>query len=122
MKVTKHGKKFEKKEKFEEFTCENCGCEFSLKEDEYYTHEGGADFNNSICGTISVSSHISDYLVCSCPECHKIVKKVSKRVNVNYADIIVTGTSNTNRTNLPYTEATWTNEDVLSEIMECSTK
>lgn len=96
MKINKHGKCYSKpkeKEKFESFKCENCGCEFSVKEDEYYRDPGSyyasnwyssGDVNkckidNKISSnyTISLDSP-KDTLVCSCPECHKICKKFVK--------------------------------------------
>lgn len=99
MRIKKHGKMFEKPEPIhtEKFSCENCGCEFTCKDDEYYTHFGGADWNagsNCITATTyTISSTIRDYLVCSCPECHKIIKKVRERKNDNYWSTIHTTTT-----------------------------
>lgn len=90
MKIKKHGKLFNKEQPIhtEKFKCDSCGCEFTCKDDEYYTHIGGADWN---CGsgsitiaTCTISSTVRDYLVCSCPECHKIVKKVHERQRNDY--------------------------------------
>lgn len=95
MKIRKHGKKYTKEQiKTEAFECKNCDCEFTCKEDEYYVDIGGADSN--YCGsslTYTISTVIKDYLVCSCPECHKIVKKIRERKNVYYTSL--TGTSTT---------------------------
>ena len=83
MKIKKHGKEFKSKvkAKTEEFKCEDCGCEFTAKEDEYYRDEGGAESSGGYYGTtaITISYTRKDYLVCSCPECHKIVKKIEER-------------------------------------------
>lgn len=90
MKIKKHGKMFNKEEPIhtERFKCDSCGCEFTCKDDEYYTDVGGADWH---CGsgsitttTYTISTTIRDYLVCSCPECHKIIKKVRERKNSWY--------------------------------------
>lgn len=79
MKIIKHGKNYpeKKKEQFEEFKCNNCGCEFKVKEDEYYTDERN-NYSN-----ISLTYHCYMYktLVCSCPECHKICKKDVEKNN-----------------------------------------
>lgn len=87
MKIKKHGKMFEKEPPIpvEKFVCNSCGCEFTCKNDEYYVDFGGA---NSSCSPFSISTTstyyayrttIKDYLICSCPECHKIVKKIRER-------------------------------------------
>ena len=87
MKIKKHGKLFDKEIPIhtEKFKCDSCGCEFTCKDDEYYTDYCGADWH---CGsgcitttTYTISSTSKDYLVCSCPECHKIVKKIRERKN-----------------------------------------
>lgn len=90
MKIKKHGKLFNKEEPIhtEKFKCDSCGCEFTCKDDEYYTDIGGADWNSGSV-TISTTTYtigptIRDYLVCSCPECHKIVKKVRERQRDNF--------------------------------------
>lgn len=125
MKITKHGKKFEKKEeKFEDFKCDNCGCEFSVKADEYYVDKGGKDEESygTLSGSISISSYIQDYYVCSCPECHKIVKKVSSRLNTNYGNVTVTGMSTetnvTSENPYPTRLATRPIEEELAEMMK----
>ena len=86
MKIKKHGKKYDKiTVKTEDFTCSSCGCEFSAKEDEYYTVTG--------LSAISVSAYTytcNGTLVCSCPECHKIVTKTKTQYN---PCISVTGTN-----------------------------
>ena len=81
MKIKKHGK-FSKTEvvNTEKFKCDNCNCEFTALEDEYYVDEGGADsWATSSTITYTINSNVKDYLVCSCPECHKIVKKIRER-------------------------------------------
>ena len=112
MKIKKHGDKIEKKSKPVSFKCDNCGCEFSAKEDEYYRDFGGAEKSGSIwSGSISVSYTIKDYLVCSCPECYKIVKVEDERENTSFQSITVSGSSLscndpaniTTKTNVPYT-------------------
>lgn len=75
MKIEKHGELFKgstKKDKYEQFKCENCGCEFSVKEDEYYRDSGT---NNLITTSTYTTWSPFDTLVCSCPECYKICKK-----------------------------------------------
>lgn len=94
MKIKKHGKLFNKEAPIhtEKFKCDSCGCEFTCKDDEYYTDIGGADWNygsgsittTTTTTTYTIGSTIRDYLVCSCPECHKIVKKVHERQRDNY--------------------------------------
>lgn len=91
MKIKKHGK-FVKEEKpnTEKFSCDNCGCEFTALEDEFYVDLAGAESwsCSSLTYTIS-SSTTKDYLVCSCPECHKIVKKIRERntpISYTYAN------------------------------------
>lgn len=84
MKIKKHGDTYNKgaEEKKEKFKCENCGCEFTAEEDEYYRDYGGADapdWTNTVSLTYTVRSVTKDYLVCSCPECYKIVKKIKER-------------------------------------------
>lgn len=88
MKIKKHGKMFEKEPPIpvEKFVCNSCDCEFTCKNNEYYVDFGGA---NSSCSPFSISTTttyyytyrptIKDYLICSCPECHKIVKKIRER-------------------------------------------
>lgn len=87
MKIKKHGSKYSgpvDQKKYEKFKCDKCGCEFSCESDEYYEDLGGADW---IYSGISASTStyyrttVKDYLVCSCPECHKIVKKIRERRN-----------------------------------------
>ena len=87
MRIKKHGKMYEKEPpvKVEKFKCENCNCEFTCTDDEYYVDFGGANWNSSdgVYITYTICSTIKDYLVCSCPECHKIVKKIRERDNQN---------------------------------------
>lgn len=91
MRIKKHGNMFDKKPeeiKVEKFKCGNCGCEFTCKDDEYYVDLCGADngwtttYYTSL--TYTIGATVKDYLVCSCPECHKVVKKIRERVNINY--------------------------------------
>ena len=125
MKIKKHGKTYEKepKDKTEEFTCENCGCEFTAKEDEYYVDLGGADQPSITCtNTVSTSwmlnYMVNDYLVCSCPECHKIVKKKRKREQkvdcptVTYDNGVVPCGCTEEPSSI-----TWTCEDALNEAL-----
>lgn len=81
MKIEKHGKVYYKEsEKTEKFKCDNCGCEFTAKEDEYYIDYNGANYTpiNTI-STYTISLIAKDIYVCSCPECSKIVKKIHER-------------------------------------------
>ncbi len=85
MKIKKHGKMFskEKDPKIEKFICDHCGCEFTVKEDEYYVDFCGADQWTSGGLTYTISTIVKDYYVCSCPECFRICKKIHERP-VNY--------------------------------------
>lgn len=99
MKIRKHGSEYDKtlkKDNSEKFDCDNCGCEFTAKQDEYYVDCGGADYGTytNINLNYTISSVIRDYYVCSCPECHKIVKKVHERKSsYTYATATATSTS-----------------------------
>lgn len=104
MKITKHGDKYKKEPNLEEFKCKNCGCEFSAKDDEYYTDTSPFITDQGISLNYTISCSHEDWLVCSCPECHKIVKK-SKYRNRSYTPWTVTCT-NTNTTNTLKTEPT----------------
>ena len=127
MKINKHGKIFNKEETTtkEKFTCENCECEFTAKDDEYYVDFGGADSSGWTVGssiTYTISTVTKDYLVCSCPECHKICKKIRERKTENYYtnSNITTTTLDLNgheRTLLDKVSATWTCEDSLDEAL-----
>ena len=78
MKIKKHGKFSSRKSKehFEEFKCDNCGCEFSVKDDEYYRDEGTYFTTSTLTSnSVTYSWPPQDTLVCSCPECYKICKK-----------------------------------------------
>lgn len=113
MKITKHGTVHDKKDsKKETFKCGNCGCEFSAKEDEYYVDLGAGGDNSSFTNiTITASMFhtvVKDYLVCSCPECHKIVKKIRER-NCEPGGTVVYDAADVS--------ATWTCEDALSEAL-----
>ena len=79
MKITKHGKSTKKQVKYESFKCDKCGCEFEVKEDEYY-------IDSSYIGGIglSISNLYEKTYVCSCPECHKIVKKTENSTSIVY--------------------------------------
>ena len=83
MKIHKHGDTYNKEdsEPKEKFKCEKCGCEFTAKTDEYYVDFGAGDASGitSLSTTITFSTVVKDYIVCSCPECHKIVKKIRTR-------------------------------------------
>lgn len=79
MKIKKHGKLFKGstgKDKYEQFKCDNCGCEFSVEKDEYYRDP----WQNSITVTSSYVWSPFDTLVCSCPECYKICKKTCYKI------------------------------------------
>ena len=85
MKIKKHGDCYNKdgQNKKEKFTCKNCGCEFTVDDDEYYVDYGGANYSDS-ASSISVSTYVwttltKDYHVCSCPECYKICKNIHER-------------------------------------------
>lgn len=101
MKIKKHGKLFKgstEKDKYEQFKCENCGCEFSVKEDEYYRDYGKTlSTSDSITATSTYVWSSIDTFVCSCPECYKICKKYVNGYPVSYS---VTNTCNcdTNKT------------------------
>lgn len=86
MKISKHGKKY-KTNGSEEFKCDNCGCEFTAEKDEYYIHAGDWPTVTTSC---VIGYSITDYLVCSCPECHKIVKKTRTRPNTIYTPLTIT--------------------------------
>ena len=90
MKIKKHGKLFKgstEKDKYEQFKCENCGCEFSVEKDEYYRDYGtNLSTSDSITGTIcNYISSPTDTFVCSCPECYKICKKLVYGSIVSYS-------------------------------------
>ena len=59
----------------EKFECDYCGCIFVCEKDEYYRDIAGAQLGDQIQLTFSLAGIISDLLVCSCPECHKICTK-----------------------------------------------
>lgn len=73
MEIKKHGKKYQNKDGKETFVCEKCGCEFTAKEDEYYKDGNCSITTSSLIDNLTYSS--CSY-ICSCPECHKIVKKI----------------------------------------------
>ena len=79
MEVEKHGTHFGRGEQqsSERFACMNCGCKFKCEENEYYV-----DFEGAIVWKSSPII-INDYLICSCPECHKIVKKIREHSKQN---------------------------------------
>ena len=82
MKIKEHGKNYGKKNDIqkESFECEACGCKFEAKKDEYYEDLYGAETLSGTSGiSCTISSTAKDYLVCSCPECHKIIKKARYR-------------------------------------------
>jgi hypothetical protein len=110
MKIINHGNtyKSDKDLEFERFKCEKCKCEFNALEDEYYRDYEGAETSNGESWTyttitINVPKTVKDYLVCSCPECHKIIKKVKeRRIQCQYSEPptinYVSGVSRTNVT------------------------
>lgn len=98
MDILKHGK-FEKEEDsaVETFKCHYCGCEFSAKTDEYYIDKA-SEFDVDKYGITSGTSYVystmvMDTYVCSCPECHKIVKRSVERTIVNPAKITYSSTT-----------------------------
>ena len=97
MRIKKHGNKYagvKDLPKFEKFKCEQCGCEFNCESDEYYEDLGGAnDRVGSLAINYMVSTVTKDYLVCSCPECHKVVKKIRERENKCWYSSTLTSTS-----------------------------
>lgn len=105
MKIKKHGSKYEIKPNTESFECENCGCEFIAKEDEYYRDFGGAEASSDYytARSITISYTVKDYLVCSCPECHKIIMKVVERKVNSYQPITTWTTTLKNDTNTTVT-------------------
>ena len=83
MNIKRHGKTLKSKEELQ-FECKNCGCEFTAEEDEYYTdYNAGEETDPSY---LVLKSTMIDYIVCSCPECHKIVKIIKERNIVNYCN------------------------------------
>ena len=86
MKITFHGKHQEEKET-ESFKCPVCGCRFECEKDEYYVD------NNYFKNGITISTCTTKRLVCSCPECHKIVEK--EKTDPNYYAIPTVNLSST---------------------------
>ena len=78
--ITKHGKTAEHESV--EFICSKCGCVFSATFDEYYIDKGSA-FSSLTTTNYVYRSTVTDYLVCSCPECHKIVVNKEERTIEN---------------------------------------
>ena len=93
MKIKKHGKKYNEEDNFEVFECEKCGCVFRADEDEYYVDSGKLNDGISLTYTVCVN----DTYICSCPECHKIVKKYKDKTNSAWTASTVT--INTNKMN-----------------------
>ena len=125
MKIKKHGKKFDKPTaNTEEFYCGYCGCEFECKDTEYYVHKGGGDWSTDTytVSSITISATVKDMLVCSCPECHKIVKKVKQRQSYNCVPVTLTGCdSNSIDPKFGQTTATsasLTKDDSLNDILK----
>ena len=80
MNISKHGNRYSN-QGMEQFLCGFCGCEFDVYDDEYYVDLCGADIiNTNPLTTGNCMCH--DYIVCSCPECHKIIKKTRDRMNI----------------------------------------
>ena len=69
--ITKHGKKPEEKKTFS-FICNYCGCEFIADKNEYCIVDSSNSGLNPLlnCG--------ESCLICSCPECHRIIRKYIK--------------------------------------------
>lgn len=82
MEIKKHGTT--KQKNGERFVCGNCGCEFTVKEDEYYI----GSYATFMYGATNTEERI-----CSCPECHKICKKTFVKAN---PCITLTGTETPN--------------------------
>lgn len=78
MKITFHGKHKEEKD-VESFKCPVCGCRFECEKDEYYVDD------NYFTNGITISTCTKKRLVCSCPECHKIVEK--EQTDSNYYSV-----------------------------------
>lgn len=100
MKIRKHGRLFtgtEPKEKIEKFKCDNCNCEFSVKDDEYYRHAGGGSYNWTVTGNLTWTYPTKDLLICSCPECYRICRKTVNGVN-DFISPLVSGTTYTSKT------------------------
>lgn len=77
MRIKKHGNTYKEtgpKEHYEKFICDNCGCVFTAKDNEYYRDVGG-ERRNTITITYSICTP-KDILACSCPECHKMIQKM----------------------------------------------
>jgi hypothetical protein len=124
MKVLNHGSTYKEDKdppKYEKFKCEKCGCRFSCEEDEYYT-DYGTCWPTWTCGSETIttsativnsgySSTATDILVCSCPECHKIVKKTKTRTVYN-PSITLTGTGD--KVAFPKYDVTCSSEDLAS--------
>lgn len=95
MRIKKHGKAFVKQpdEKVEKFICKECGCEFTVKEDEYYVDKGSNYGSATYSTTIDWTSTVIDKLVCSCPECYKIcIKDRQRNESYTYPSINTTTT------------------------------
>ena len=119
MKIKKHGTTYkgaDEKIQYESFKCDHCKCEFSCSPDEYYVDLGGADTSYPWSISCTIERTIKDWLVCSCPECHRIVKKMKERVIETVwsaPNITLTGTGEP--IPLKHTEITC-NADYLNEI------
>ena len=127
MKIHKHGDTYNKEdsEPKEKFKCEKCGCEFTAKVDEYYVDFGAGD-TSDITGSstvLALSIVVKDRIVCSCPECHKIVKKNRARNIDTYSSSSITcGTSTIPTTPTAPVLGTkadlaWPYEDSLTEAL-----
>ena len=77
MNITKHGC-IDYPKNIEEFKCEQCGCEFTANDEEYYVDKANDYDGISVVG--SYSATVTDMYVCSCPECHLIIRKGKQRV------------------------------------------
>lgn len=120
MKIQKHGKKYKQESNIETFKCDNCGCEFTVKQDEYYTDKNINSGTAGITQTVSyytISSKITDRLICSCPECHKIVSKITERDNICWSAPDITLNCNTTSANAldTTTQVTGVNPEIIAK-------
>ena len=93
MNIMKHGVLHDADVKFEEFTCESCGCEFTADSEEYYIDKGSPFEEGITLNSWQYTAVVHDVFVCSCPECQKIVIKMKDRTVTN--PCITVGSSNT---------------------------
>jgi hypothetical protein len=82
MNIIKHGEQAQAELMTENFKCDQCGCEFSADNDEYYVEKGSC-FTTTSSLVYMYTATVTDTYVCSCPECHKIVTKTKERTIAN---------------------------------------